>query len=274
MPFVTVGKENSGDPASLRGPRSGYPHPDDGYPLSERAWDKQVPVLLEAGHRVMAYNRRGFGKSSHTATGYDYDTFAADLKALLDALDLPDTVIVGHSMGSGEVTRYLGTYGSDRIAKGVLVSPIPPFLLQTADNPDGLPQSLFDGFVATAKQDIPAWMKGFLDNFTTTTCSAASWSANRPTRPAGTSLPRVSGRRGSVHPHLGHGFHGRPAEHRRAHAGGPRNADPILPFEKTGKLLPDLVKDLKLVVVDGGPHAIAWTHSDQVNRGLLEFLKQ
>ena len=117
------------------------------------------------GYRVITYDRRGFGQSSQPVTGYDYNTFAADLSMLLERLDLHDAVLVGHSMGTGEVTRYLSRYGSARVAKGVLVSPIPPFLLQTADNPDGVPQALFDGFAAAAQADTPAWMKGFLDNF-------------------------------------------------------------------------------------------------------------
>src|SRR6266404_7435119 len=146
MPTVTVGQENisyieihyedhgAGQPVVLI----------HGYPLSGRAWDKQVPALLEAGHRVITYDRRGFGQSSQPATGYDYDTFAADLNTLLDHLDLHDAVLVGHSMGTGEVTRYLSRYGSARVAKGVLISPIPPYLKQAGDNPDGVPQALFE----------------------------------------------------------------------------------------------------------------------------------
>src|SRR5262245_60990109 len=134
MPYISVGKENSGsidlyyeDHGS--GPPVVLIH---GYPLSGRAWDKQVPVLLDAGQRVITYDRRGFGKSSQPTSGYDYDTFAADLETLMDELDLRDATLVGHPMGTGEVTRYLGTYGSARVARGVLVSPIPPFLLRTA----------------------------------------------------------------------------------------------------------------------------------------------
>src|SRR5690242_3750976 len=167
MPYVTVGQENSGSiELYYEDHGSGQPvvmiH---GYPLSGRAWDKQVPALLEDGRRVITYDRRGFGKSSQPAIGYDYDTFAADLNALMEALDLRDAVLVGHSMGTGEVTRYLGRFGSARVAKGVLISPIPPFLLQAPDNPEGLPASLFDGFMHDAREDSPAWMKAFLDNF-------------------------------------------------------------------------------------------------------------
>src|SRR5207245_571174 len=167
MPYIKVGQENSGA-IDLYYEDHGSGRPVvliHGYPLSGRAWDKQVPVLLEEGHRVITYDRRGFGRSSQPTTGYDYDTFADDLRKLLETLDLRDVTLVGHSMGTGEVTRYLGRSGSGRIARGVLVSPIPPFLLQTSDNPEGVPTSVFDGFMDSARQDTPAWMKGFLENF-------------------------------------------------------------------------------------------------------------
>src|SRR5262252_4494202 len=167
MSKVTVARENSAD-IEIYYEDHGAGQPVvliHGYPLSGRAWDKQVPALLQAGHRVITYDRRGFGASSQPATGYDYDTFAADLHALL----------AGHSMGTGEVVRYLAAYGSadrhglqlghhrPRVAKAVLISPIPPYLLQTPDNPDGVPQGLFDGFTQAATADTPAWIKGFLD---------------------------------------------------------------------------------------------------------------
>ena len=160
MSYLTIGEENSG-PIDLcyedhgSGPPVVLIH---GYPLSGRAWDRQVPALLDAGRRVITYDRRGFGMSSKPICGYDYDTLAADLNLLLEHLDLRDAVLAGHSMGTGEVTRYLGAYGSGRVSKGVLVSPIPPFLLQTGDNPDGLPQSLFDGFTQAATAVPAAWM--------------------------------------------------------------------------------------------------------------------
>ena len=276
MPYITVGEENSGkidlyyeDHGS--GPPVVLIH---GYPLSGRAWDKQIPVLLEAGRRVITYDRRGFGKSSQPTSGYDYDTFAADLKILIEKLDLSDATLVGHSMGTGEVTRYLGTYGSARVARGVLVSPIPPFLLQTDDNPEGLPRSLFDGFMQTARADTPAWMKGFLDNFynmdvlggtlVSDQAFQASWSlaiaasataavACVPTwiTDFRADLPKIE-----VPMLIVHG-----------------DADRVLPFEKTAKRLPGLIKDMQLVVIAGGPHAISWTHADQVNRALLDFVQ-
>src|ERR1700759_1872593 len=157
MPTVVVGRENSAD-IEIHYEDHGAGQPVvliHGYPLSGRAWDKQVPVLRDAGHRVITYDRRGFGQSSQPDVGDDYDTFAADLRALLEHLDLRDAVLVGDSMGTGEVTRLLSAYGSGRVAKGVLVSPIPPFLLQTTENPEGGPQSVFDGFLAAAKAVKP-----------------------------------------------------------------------------------------------------------------------
>jgi non-heme chloroperoxidase len=275
MPYVSVGQENSGSiDLYYEDHGSGAPivliH---GYPLSGRAWDKQVPVLLEAGRRVITYDRRGFGKSSRPAAGYDYDTFAADLNTLMETLDLRDATLVGHSMGTGEVTRYLAAYGSARVASAVLVSAIPPFLLQTDDNPEGLPRDLFDGFSETAKADTPAWMKGFLDNFynldmyggslvseeafqvslnVATAASAIAAVACIPTwlTDFRRDLPKLD-----VPMLLVHG-----------------DADRILPFPNTGKRLPGLIDGLELVVIEGGPHAIAWTHADQVNDALLRFI--
>jgi pimeloyl-ACP methyl ester carboxylesterase len=275
MPRLTVGQENSAD-IEIHYEDHGAGQPVvliHGYPLSGRAWDKQVPALLKAGYRVITYDRRGFGQSGQPAAGYDYDTFAADLSTLLEHLDLREAVLVGHSMGTGEVTRYLSAYGSARVAKGVLVSPIPPFLLRTPDNPDGVPQSLFDGFVQAAQADTPAWMKGFLDNFYNADTlrgvlvSDQAWQAswNLAVTASATAaveciatwatdfradLPKVD-----VPVLVLHG-----------------DADQVLPLEKTGKRLPGLIRNAQLAVIEGGPHAIPWTHADQVNTALLGFL--
>src|SRR5438552_15530567 len=136
MPTVTVGQENNAD-IEIYYEDHGAGQPVvliHGYPLSGRGWDKQVPALLAAGYRVITYDRRGFGQSSQPVIGYDYDTFAADLNALLEYLGLPDVALVGFSMGTGEVVRYLGTYGSGRVRKAALLGVVPPFLLKTADN--------------------------------------------------------------------------------------------------------------------------------------------
>jgi non-heme chloroperoxidase len=275
MPYVNVGTENSGtielyyeDHGS--GPPVVLIH---GYPLSGRAWDKQVPVLLDMGCRVITYDRRGFGKSSQPVTGYDYDTFAADLNALMEKLDLRNAVIVGHSMGTGEVTRYLGTYGSGRVAKGVLISPIPPFLLHSDSNPEGLPASLFEGFIQSAKADTPAWMKGFLDNFynmdvlggTLVSDQAFQASFNIAVAASGTASVACI-------PTWETDFRGDLPKIDVPMLVIQGDADRVLPFDKTGKRLPDLIKNVQLVVIEGGPHAIAWTHADQVNRALYQFL--
>jgi pimeloyl-ACP methyl ester carboxylesterase len=274
MPYVKVGEENSGH-IKLHYEDYGAGEPViliHGYPLSGRAWDKQVPVLLDAGHRVITYDRRGFGGSSQPSTGYDYDSFASDLKMLLDELDLREVTLVGHSMGTGEVTRYLGTYGSDRIARGVLVSPIPPFLLEADDNPDGLPGSLFEGFVESAKADTPAWMKGFLDNFYNmdqyagTLVSPEAFAGSLDIAFAASAIAAVA-----CIPTWETDFRGDLAKIDVPLLVIQGDADRILPFPKTGKRLPDLV-DCELVVIEGGPHAIAWTHADQVNDPLLQFI--
>ncbi|HXW43518.1 MAG TPA: alpha/beta hydrolase [Streptosporangiaceae bacterium] len=275
MPYIKVGEENSGSiQLYYEDHGSGQPvvliH---GYPLSGRAWDKQLAALMEDGRRVITYDRRGFGKSSQPATGYDYDTFAADLRVLLDTLDLSDVTLVGHSMGTGEVTRYLGNYGSSRVARGVLVSPIPPFLLQTDDNPEGVPGSAFDGFVQSARQDAPAWMKTFLDlffnidKFRGTRVSdqyyhycwelAASASATAAVACIPTwetdfrgDLPKID-----VPMLVIQG-----------------DDDNVLPYPKTGKRLPGMIRNLQVDVIESGPHAICWTHADEVNAALLKFI--
>jgi non-heme chloroperoxidase len=277
MPTVTVGRENSAD-IEIYYEDHGAGQPVvliHGYPLSGRAWDKQVPALLQAGYRVITYDRRGFGRSSQPAAGYDYDTFTADLNALLDHLDLRDAVLAGHSMGTGEVTRYLARCGPARAAKAVLISPIPPYLLQTSDNPDGVPQALFDGFTAAAAADTPAWMKDFLDTFYNigtlrgTLFSDQAWQAswNLAVTASATAavaciatwttdfrddLPQID-----VPVLVLQG-----------------DADQVLPLDKTGKRLPGLINDLHLVIIEGGPHAIPRTHAAQVNTALLDFLRR
>jgi non-heme chloroperoxidase len=275
MPYIKVGQENSGS-IDLYYEDHGSGRPVvliHGYPLSGRAWDKQVPVLLEHGRRVITYDRRGFGKSSQPTTGYDYDTFANDLHTLLNTLDLRDVTLVGHSMGTGEVTRYLGQFGSGRVARGVLVSPIPPFLLQTPDNPEGLPASLFEGFMQAARQDAPAWMKGFLDTFyniekfrgtlVSDQAYQASWNlaVTASATAAVACIPTwQTDFRADLHkievPMLV--IHG--------------DDDHVLPYAKTGARLAGLISNVQTVVIAGGPHAIAWTHADQVNNALLKFM--
>jgi non-heme chloroperoxidase len=222
---------------------------------------------------VITYDRRGFGQSSQPTVGYDYDTFAADLNTLLEHLDLQDIVLVGFSMGTGEVARYLGTYGSARVSKAALLGAIPPFLLKTDDNPEGVDKSVFDGIKEAVRADRPAYFKDFLDNFYNvdqlggTRISEQAWQ-NSFIVAVGASayaahvcvdawltdfrgdLPKID-----VPTLLVHG-----------------DADRILPYEATAKRLPGLIDDLRFVTIEGGPHNIAWTHPDEVNTALLDFL--
>lgn len=275
MGFVTVGRENS-EAIELYYEDHGSGRPVvliHGYPLNGHSWEKQERVLLEAGYRVITYDRRGFGRSSQPTVGYDYDTFAADLKVLLDHLDLRDVALVGFSMGTGEVTRYLGRYGSQRVAKAALLGAIPPFLLKTDDNPEGVDASVFEGIKAAVLKDRPAYFKDFLDNFYNVdmyagtrisdqawqnsfnvAVSASAWAAYACVDTWLTDfredLPKID-----VPTLLVHG-----------------DADRILPYENTAERLPGLIEDLTFVTVEGGPHNIAWTHPEEVNAALLEFL--
>jgi non-heme chloroperoxidase len=244
-----------------------------GYPLNGRSWERQQRELLPAGYRVINYDRRGFGLSSQPTTGYDYDTFAADLKTLLDHLALDEVDLVGFSMGTGEVTRYLGKYGSGRVRKAALLGAIPPFLLKTDDNPEGVDRSVFEGIQKAIVADRYAYFKDFLDNFYNvdklggSRISDQAWQASFNVAvgasPYATyacvetwltdfraDLPKID-----IPVLVVHG-----------------TEDRILPYEATAKRLPALVADLKLVSVEGGPHNIGWTHPEEVNKALLEFL--
>src|ERR1700682_4615055 len=167
MPYVNVGKENSGE-IELYYEDHGSGDPVvliHGYPLSGASWEKQVPVLLAAGYRVITYDRRGFGKTSQPTTGYDYDTFAEDLRQVVTKLDLSDFALVGFSMGGGEVARYIGKYGTQGVSKAVFVSSVPPFLLKTSDNPEGVDIGVFQGIEKAVVADRYAFFTDFFKNF-------------------------------------------------------------------------------------------------------------
>ena len=275
MPHISVGQENS---ASIdlyyEDHGSGTPvvliH---GYPLNGRSWERQLPVLLDAGYRVIAYDRRGFGDSGQPTVGYDYDTFAADLNALMEKLDLRDAVLVGFSMGTGEVTRYLGTYGSARVRKAALLGPIPPYLLQTDDNPRGVPQSVFDGIMEAIRKDRYAYFKAFFQDF----YNVDKLGPNRISEAALQASFQV-GAGSSAYATLACV----PTWLTDFRKDLPQNdvptlvvqgtEDRILPIDATGRRLPDLIKDITYLEIEGGPHAVNWTHYEEVNRALLPFL--
>jgi len=276
MPYVKVGHENSGDiEVYYEDHGSGAPVVlGHGYPASGQAWEKQVKALLDAGHRVIAYDRRGWGHSSQPAVGYNYDTFAADLHALMEKLDLRDAVLVGHSMGTGDVTRYLGRYGSGRVSKAVLISPMPPYLLSADDDPEGIPASMFDGFAAAAKTDRPSWLKGFLDNYYNmdvyggTLVTDQAFQASFNVAAAGSAIAATE-----CIPAWETDFRADVARFDVPVLVIQGDQDRVLPIQFTGQRLTALVKDLTFVVIEGGPHAVIWTHADQVNAALADFLK-
>ncbi len=278
MPFITVGTENSA-PIELyyedHGPMGAPPvvliH---GFPLNGRSWEKQIPALLEAGHRVIAYDRRGFGMSSQPTEGYDYDTFAADLKVVLETLDLSGVSLVGFSMGTGEVTRYIGTYGTERVERAVLVGPIPPYLLQADDNPGGVPRSVFDGFKDAIRADRPAFLSGFFDNFYNTDTLKGSRISDDKIRSDFVVASQASaiGTLRCVDTWLTD-FRGDLPRFDVPTLIVQGDDDRILPIDATGRRLPDLIANSKLVEVPGGPHNIGWTHADELNAALLDFLR-
>jgi non-heme chloroperoxidase len=276
MPYVEVGTENSGA-IEIYYEDHGVGSPVvliHGYPLNGHSWEKQEAALLSAGHHVIAYDRRGFGASSQPSLGYDFDTFAADLDALLVKLDLSDVALVGGSMGTGEVTRYLGKYGSGRVSKAAMLAPLGPFLLKTADNPSGVDRAIFEDFMAAIVADRPAAMKTFLDNCYNidllggSRVSDQAWQTSFNVAVAASAKAtldcvaawledfREDVRRIDVPVLIVQG-----------------DDDRILPIASTSKQLRRLLRDVRSVVIEGGPHAICWTHAHEVNKALLEFLE-
>jgi pimeloyl-ACP methyl ester carboxylesterase len=275
MPYITVGTENSGD-INLYYEDHGSGDPVvliHGYPLSGTSWEKQLPVLLAAGHRVITYDRRGFGRSSQPTTGYNYDTFAEDLHKVISHLKLRNFSLAGFSMGGGEVARYIGKYGSKGLKKAVIIGGIPPFLLKTADNPEGVDASVFEGIEKAVAADRYAFFTEFFKNFYNTDVHGgkriseqavqASWNvavcasatASLACVPTWHEDFRQDVARIDVPALVIHG-----------------DCDRIVPLAAAGKRTASLIKGAKLAVIQDGPHAVAWTHADEVNAELVNFL--
>jgi non-heme chloroperoxidase len=275
MQYIDVGKENSkaiklhyedhgsGDPVILI----------HGWSLNGASWEKQELALLNSGYRVITYDRRGFGDSSQPVTGYDYDTFASDLDKVIKTLELDDIILAGFSMGTGEVTRYIGNYGTDNIKKACLLASIPPYLLKTSDNPDGVDKEGFNQIKAAIKGDRLAFLTQFLNDFYNMDLLGGkliskevfqnSWNVASRASATGTyecvnawltdfrkdvesiDIPTLI-------------IHG--------------DADRILPIDTTARKLKNLVKDKKYVEIKDGPHGLIWTHAEQVNQAMLDFL--
>jgi pimeloyl-ACP methyl ester carboxylesterase len=277
MPYISVGKENSGNiDLYYEDHGSGKPviliH---GWPLSGRSWEKQVPALLNAGFRVITYDRRGFGESSRPAFGYDYDTMSSDLHTIITQLQLTDVILVGFSMGGGEVARYLGKFGTRNVSKAVFLAAITPALLKSADNPEGVDGALFEGIKQAIINDRPAFLSQFLQNFYNVDVLGGkkiseqvvqlSWNIAAGASPKGT-LDCVSAwltdfgkdlKQVDIPTLIIHG-----------------DADRILPPAATAQRMPKIIKGGKLAVIPGGPHGLIWTHAEEVNRELLNFLAE
>jgi pimeloyl-ACP methyl ester carboxylesterase len=278
MGFITVGTENS-TPIELYYEDHGSGQPVlliHGYPLDGHSWERQTRELLADGYRVLTYDRRGFGQSSKVGTGYDYDTFAADLHTVLETLDLRDVILVGFSMGTGELARYVSTYGHERVAKLAFLASVEPFLVARDDNPEGVPQEVFDGIVAAAKGDRFAWFTQFYKDFynldenlgtrISAEAVAASWNTAVGSAPvaayavvpswiedfrADVEAVRASGKPALI-------LHG--------------TKDGILPIDVTARRFRQGLPDAQYVEVEGAPHGLLWTHADEVNAALKSFL--
>jgi non-heme chloroperoxidase len=276
MNLVRVGKENGADiELYYEDHGSGKPvvliH---GYPLSGASWEKQASALLNAGYRVITYDRRGFGRSSQPTDGYNYDTFAEDLQKLTTQLKLQDFTLVGFSMGGGEIARYFGKYGSKGVSKTVIISGVPPFLVKTSDNPEGVDANLFEQIKQAVAADRYAFFTEFFKNFYNTNLLLgkrvseevvrASWNIAAGAS-ATASLACVSTwiedfrqdvARIDVPTLIIHG-----------------DEDRIVPFAASGQRTAKLMKGARLLVIKGGPHCVTWTHADAVNAALLDFMQ-
>jgi non-heme chloroperoxidase len=275
MSTIIVGKENS-TPINLYYEDHGSGSPVvliHGWPLSGASWEKQTAALLAAGHRVITYDRRGFGRSSKPGVGYDYDTFAADLDKLLKKLALKKVALVGFSMGSGEVTRYLGKYGGSRVRKAVLIGTLGPYLVKAADNPEGVDAKVFDGIKAAIRADRPAFLMEFLRNFYNYDVHGGklvservledNWNVGVGASAIGTLACvdcwiedfRKDVKKNTVPTLILHG-----------------DADRILPPDATSRRQAKMIKNATLVELPGGPHGVLWTHADRINAELVKFL--
>jgi non-heme chloroperoxidase len=276
MPYVSVGNENSADiELYYEDHGSGQPvvliH---GYPMDGTSWEKQTAVLLDAGKRVITYDRRGFGRSSKPTDGHDYDTYAADLSALVSALDLQDAVLVGFSMGTGEVVRYISRYGSHRVAKAVFIGALQPFMLKTDENPSGaMSQTDVDDFLDTIKADRYAFFTGFLQNFYKT-------DENLGTRISEEALRNSWQLAANMSPYtsvwaVATWFTDWRADIDKIdvpalimHGTGDVN----VPIDVTSRLLAKMLPSATYIEIEGAPHGMLWTHGEEINKALLDFL--
>ena len=277
MGTVIVGEENS-TPIELYYEDHGSGPPVvllHGWPLDSRSWEPQEHALLAAGHRVITYDRRGFGKSSRPTTGYDFDTLAGDLDTLLTALDLRAVTLVGFSLGTGELARYIGTYGTERLRRCVFIESLAPSFVKSDDNPNGIDQPTIDTIRQAILDDRPAWLTGLLADFlnldqllgkrVSDDTVRNSWNAGAAASPWATwacvltwlddftaDIERID-----IPTLILHG-----------------TADRILSIDGQGRRLHAALPAAQYVEIEGGPHVMCVTHADEVNQVLLTFLAE
>ncbi|MGM0635143.1 MAG: alpha/beta fold hydrolase [Bacteroidota bacterium] len=245
-----------------------------GWPLSHRMWEHQVPALIAEGFRVITYDRRGFGDSSKPWNAYTYDDFAKDLNDIINTLDLKDVILAGFSMGGGELARYVGNYGTDRLSKLMFISSVAPFMLETEDNPNGVDASVFEGMKEGIAKDRPGFFSEFGKNFVNLeknkervseaqvnynwyVASSASRKATLDCVDAfGKTDFRADCKKINIPTIIIHG-----------------DDDAIVPFEVSGKKAAELIPDSKLEVVKGAPHGITFTHYKELNKLMIDFAK-
>jgi non-heme chloroperoxidase len=275
MSYVTAGKENfteirlyyedhgSGEPVLLI----------HGYPLNGASWEKQIPALLNAGHRVITYDRRGFGKSSQPSAGYNYDTFAEDLRALIMHLNLTSFSLVGFSMGGGEVARYIGKYSSKGVNKAVIIGGVPPYLLKASDNPDGVDKSVFEGIQKAVAADRYAFFAEFFKNFYNTDVLLGKRISEQAVQ-ASFNVACIASATASLAcvPTWHEDFRNDIAKIDVPTLVIHGDADRIVPINASGARTAKLVKGARFVPIKDGPHNIAWTHAEEVNTELVNFL--
>jgi pimeloyl-ACP methyl ester carboxylesterase len=241
--------------------------------LNGDAWEKQTAALLAAGRRVIVYDRRGFGQSSKPGIGYNYDTLAADLDNVLNTLNLTGVSLVGHSMGTGEITRYIGKYGTKRLRKAVLIGTLGPYLVKAPDNPEGVDASVFSEVRAGIKADRPVAMMEFLKNFysiggadgklVSERVIQANWTVAIGASPIGTLACvdawiedfRKDITRNDISTMIMHG-----------------GDDRILPADATSRRQAKMIKGIKYVEINGGSHGMTWTRAEEINAELVKFL--
>jgi non-heme chloroperoxidase len=277
MSTLTVGQENS-TPIELYYEDHGSGPPVvliAGYPFSGTSWEKQTAALLAAGHRVITYDRRGFGRSSRPSVGYDFDTLAADLNILLTTLGLTDVSLVGFSMGTGEITRYIAKYGTGRLRRAVLIGTIGPFLLKTADNPEGVDPGVFEGLKAAIRNDRPATLLNIIQNannydvlggtLVSERAIEDSWNIGISASPIG-AVKSIDAWIEDFRDDLPHND----VPTLILHAG---DEDRVLPPDATSRRQAKLLRSCKFVEFKDAPHNILWTHADRVNEELVSFLR-